>query len=511
MRDRKPEMADGGADRAGARRTVRPGLGRFATVAAGQFLSLIGSALTQLVLSLWMYARTGRVTDFAVVTAVSLLPGILVGPVAGAIADRYSRRTVMLLSDATAGLATAAMVALMTTGGLQVWHVYALCALTSVTAAFQRPAYLAAVAQLVPKAFLGQANGITQLGVGAGALFAPMIGASLLAVLPTPTILLVDAASFGVGMLTLLLVRFPDRLFRRREEPLREQLVKGWRYVALRPGLVATLRFFIVDHLIYTAGFALVVPVVLIEHGIGTVGLVLSAGGLGALVGSLAMALWGGTRRRTNGMIVFMGFNALALGLVSLTDRPWLAITAMFLMSATESIIDGHWIAMIQTKVGLELQGRVLAVFITSITVMMPIGYLLIGPLADRAFRPLLRPGGPLAASVGRVFGTGEGRGLALVIVLSAVLLFGWSVRAWFHRPLRFLEDELPDAIPSAEIEDRDTEQSRADERLRAAAGAAATGRGHRVPGDEHRAAKVRPGRGEANSGLDRDRIGNTP
>ncbi len=121
---------------------------------------------------------------------------------------------------------------------------------------FQRPAYLAAVAQLVPKPFLGQATGITQLGTGAGALFAPMLAAGLLSVLSLETILAVDAATFVIAVGTLLAVRFPDRLFRRREETVRRQIVNGWRYVARRPGLVSTLKFFLVDHLIYAAGFA---------------------------------------------------------------------------------------------------------------------------------------------------------------------------------------------------------------------------------------------------------------
>ncbi|MFJ7593385.1 amino acid adenylation domain-containing protein [Streptomyces sp. NPDC097617] len=445
----------------------KPGLGRFAVVAAGQFVSTIGSALSQLVMSLWAYQQTGQVTAFAFVTAVSLLPGLLVGPFAGVVADRYDRRKVMLGSDVAAGLATLAMIGLIAGDSVNMPYVYLLCGLTSVTSAFQRPAYLAAVAQLVPKPFLGHAGGVTQLGTGAGALFAPMLGAGLLSVVSLPTILSIDAATFAVAVASLLMVRFPDRLFRRREESVRSEMLNGWRYITCRPGLKSVLWYFVVDHALYAAGFTLITPLILVDYDVSTLGVILSAGGLGALLGSLAMSVWGGTRRRTDGMLLFMAANNIGLLVIGLAGRPWLLVVGMFGMAFTESLINGHWIALLQRKVGLELQGRVLAIFLTVVTSAVPLGNLVIGPLADHVFRPMLMPGGGLTDTLGPVLGTGPGRGLALVIIASGLLLTVWTARSWLNRKLRFVEDALPDAVPDAEIEDRDTEQARADERLR--------------------------------------------
>lgn len=447
----------------------RPSLRRFAAVGISQFGSQVGSSLSHLVLSLWAYQQTGRITEFAYVMAIALLPAILLGPIAGAVADRYDRRSVMLGCDLVSGLAVAGMAAAMYTGSTGIGQIYALCALTSIAAAFHRPAFLAAIAQLVPKPFLGQANGLSQLGVGAGALFTPMLGAGLLSVVPLQTILLADAITFAAAAGTLLVVRFPDRLFKRREETVRAQIANGWRYVLRRPGLVAMLRFFVVDHLLYATGFALITPLVLIEYGVGTLGFVLAAGGLGALTGSLIMGIWGGTARRTDGMLLFMAANNLGLVLIGLAGAPWLIAAGMFGMAFTESLINGHWIALVQRKVGLELQGRVLALFITVVTVAMPLSYLITGPLADRVFRPMLQRDGVLAATLGPVLGTGPGRGLALVMVVCGILLTGWTALAWRNRQLRFVEDALPDAVPDSEIEDADTEQRRADARLRTA------------------------------------------
>ncbi|MFI7608077.1 amino acid adenylation domain-containing protein [Micromonospora sp. NPDC049366] len=451
------------ADRPRTQRPAQPSLARFALVAIGQFLSMIGSGLSTLVLSIWVFQQTGSITDFAMVSAVGLLPGILVGPLAGAIADRWNRRTVMLVSDGVSAAAMGALAVVVFTGGLQLWQVYLAASVTSLAGAFQRPAYLAAVAQLVPKRYLGHANGITQLGVSVGLVFAPMLGAGLVGLIGVSGVLVIDMVTFAVGVLTLLAVRFPDLMFHRREETFRTELTAGWRYIARRPGLRAALRFFVVDHAFYTLGFAVITPMLLIEQTPAVLGLALGASGLGGLAGSLTMGLWGGTTRRANGLIIFMGVGSLAMAVVGIGNAPALVIAGMFLLTFGESLAEGHWIALVQTKVGFELQGRVLSIFITVMMLTMPIGYLVVGPLAEHHVRPLLEPDGVLAGTVGPILGTGPGRGLALLVVVSGLLQLAWAVRGWFTPRLRLLEDHLPDSVPPAEIGSRDDLQREAD------------------------------------------------
>lgn len=444
-------------------RSPEPSLRRFALVAFGQFVSMIGSGLSALVLGIWVFQQTGSLTDFATVNAVGLLPGILAGPLAGVVADRWDRRTIMLACDGAAAAAIGTLGALMVTGGMQLWHVYLAVSVTSLAGAFQRPAYLAAIAQLVPKRYLGHVGGVTQLGINVGLVFAPMLGAGLVGLIGVPGVLVVDMLTFAVGVLTLLPVRFPDLMFRRREEPFRSEITAGWRYIARRPGLGAALRFFVIDHAFYTLGFAVITPMLLIEQSPAVLGLALAAGGLGGLSGSLLMGLWGGTARRANGLIAFMGVGSLAMAVVGARTTPALVMIGMFLVAFGESLAEGHWIALVQTKVGFELQGRVLSIFITVMLLTMPLGYLVVGPLAERYVQPLLEPGGALAGTVGHLLGTGPGRGLALLVVVSGLLQLAWAVCGWFNHRLRLLEDHLPDAVPPAEIGSRDDLQREAD------------------------------------------------
>ncbi|MFJ8431194.1 amino acid adenylation domain-containing protein [Kitasatospora sp. NPDC094019] len=445
-----------------ARRDLR----NFYLLAAGQTVSLIGSALTSFALGVWAYQRSGRVLDYALISMLAMLPAIVAGPLGGAVADRVDRRRVMLACDAVSATATVSLVAALWRGGLGLGQVGLIVGVMSLVTAFRRPAYLAAVAQLVPKPYLVQANGLANLGAGLGTLIAPLAGGALIGLVGLPWVVAADVASFLVGLAALLWVRFPDRLFRRQEESFARTVVGGWRFLARRRPLLVMIVFFMVENYLGTLAVTLTVPGVLAFSGTAAVGVVTAVGGAGAVAGSLIVALWGGTARRATGMVGFVGGVGLGVVLVGLRPSVTLAAVGALVWWASMSILNAHWLAIIQLKVGPDLQGRVLATNQMLAVAMTPLAFLTAPPLAELFAGPL-DPGGALAGSVGRVLGTGPGRGTGLLLVTCGVLLIGWAVLGLCYRPLRFMEDELPDAVAGAEIaEDLDALQAAADRAL---------------------------------------------
>ncbi|MFI8082966.1 amino acid adenylation domain-containing protein [Kitasatospora sp. NPDC086009] len=451
---------------AAKRPAARAELGTFAKVAIGQFVSMIGTSLSTFALGVWVYQQTGSAFDFAMISVVAVLPAVLLLPIAGALADRIDRRKIMIVTDTVAAAAMLSLGLLLWADLLEVWHIYLVACVGAVCSAFQRPAYLAAITQLVPKRYLGQANGLAQLGTGAGDMMAVLAGGVLVSLIGLHGVVLFDMATFLTGVTCLLLVRFPDALFDRQEEPLLREVVTGWRYIVRRHSLVAMVVFFVVFNYLFAVATVLVTPMVLAGGSAVQLGVITAVGGVGALTGALVMALWGGTRRRAVGMI---GFTSL-VGVAAVVTgcRPQAAITAcgLFGLWAALMILNSHWVALIQTKVGMELQGRVLATNQMLAMSMMPLGFLTAGPLSDHVFEPLMRPGGALADSVGLVLGTGPGRGAGLLLVVVGAVLAVWGLLGLAYRPLRLIEDLLPDALPDAEIGDKDAIQAEADRLL---------------------------------------------
>ncbi|WP_169946526.1 non-ribosomal peptide synthetase/MFS transporter [Microbispora sp. H11081] len=451
-----------------AGQSARRDLRRFYTVAAGQTMSLLGAALTSFALGVWAYQENGRVFDYALVTMLALLPSLLAAPLGGAIADRVDRRLVMLTCDAVSAVATAALVLLLWLGRLEIWQVGTIAGVLSLVTAFHRPAYLAAVAQLVPKPYLMQANALANLGTGLGMLAGPLGGAALVTTVGLHGVVAVNVVTFLAGLGTLLLVRFPDRLFRRLEESFWQAIAGGWRFLVRRRALMIMIGFFVVENYLGMLAQAVTVPAVLPFGGVAGVGVVTAMQGVGAVLGSLVMVFWGGTERRAVGMVGFViGFGA---GVLLVGLRPSLPLAAFGgLMSwAFLSVLNAHWLSIIQLKVGLELQGRVLATNQMLAVSMTPLAFLTAPALADDVFGPLLVPGGALADTlVGDVVGVGPGRGVALLLAVCGALLVLWGALGLWFRPLRLMEDALPDAVAGAEIaDDLDAVQAEADATL---------------------------------------------
>ncbi|MEV0198035.1 amino acid adenylation domain-containing protein [Nonomuraea sp. NPDC050691] len=415
----------------------RTGLRPFYTVAGGQIISAMGTALSSFALGIWAYQRSGDILDLGLVTMLSQIPAVLLTPLGGALADRVDRRRIMLACDALSGLAMAALVLLLATDRLALWNACLIVGVTSIVTAFQQPAYLAAIAQLVPKPYLPQANALANLGFGAGNVVAPLAGGALIGMFGLSAVVAVDVATFAVGVVTLLAVRFPDRLFHRREETFQEALSGGWRFIRRRRPLLVMAVYFAVVNFCTALMWVLVTPVVLAIGSSADLGAVTAAGGLGAAVGTAVILVWGGSRRRATGMVGFVVGSGIGVVLMGVWPAVWLVAAGLFVRLACMSIGNAHWLSIIQVKVGPELQGRVLAVNVMLATAMQPLGFLAAGPLADWAGRHVSRPGG----------------GAALVLLASGVLLVLWGLAGLRYRTLHHLEDLVPDAAPPAEAE----------------------------------------------------------
>ncbi|MNM72565.1 Tyrocidine synthase 3 [compost metagenome] len=443
-----------------------PNLKMFFMVILGQLMSILGPGLTGIAIGVWVFAQTGFVADFAVISSASLIPGILVLPIAGAIVDRYDRRLVMLFSDIMMALPIAALAILMATGSLEVWHIYVTSAVGSIARSFHRPAFIAAIAQIIPKQYLGHANGIVQLATSTSEMISPLIGVAMYSMIGMTNIFILDFASFLIAIVTLALVRFPNMLFHRREETFVKEVLMGWKFIIRRPGMLYMIAFFFVGNVLFGLSTVLIQPLVLSFATPQDLATVTTLGAIGAMTGGLLMSIWGGTKRMASGMVGFVileGFFMIISGF-----RPSVFITAVGIFGVWFSVtlVNTHWQSLIQSKVGLELQGRVLATNQMIAMSSMPLGYLIAGVLADNVFGKAMNEGGMLADTFGPILGVGPGRGIGLLIVCVGILVMIWATIGFNFKPLRYMEDDLEDAIPDAIIEDRDALQERLDNQL---------------------------------------------
>ena len=217
-------------------------------------MSLLGSGLTEFALGVWVYQTTGSITQFALISLCIHLPNIIVSPFAGAIVDRWDRRWAMILSDSVTGVAAIVVLTLVLQNRLEIWHIYVGVAISSVFNAFQWPAYLAAIAQLVPKNNLSRANGMVQIAGAVAKISGPIVAGFLLSAVRLEGVLFIDLCTFVFAIVTLLSVRFPK--FEQTSTPSKKvnldrlwgDIVSGWNYIIQRPGLRTLTMFFAISY-----------------------------------------------------------------------------------------------------------------------------------------------------------------------------------------------------------------------------------------------------------------------
>jgi MFS transporter, DHA3 family, macrolide efflux protein len=425
----------------------------FVCVWLGQTVSIFGSSLTAFALGVWVYQSTGSVTRFGLLTFCATMPTILVSPIVGTLVDRWDRRWAMILANMGSGLAWVALALLFWKGSVQYWQLGLVVAANSCFAALQIPALAASIPLLVPKQHLGRANGLIELGNSCAVILAPVLAGVLVQAVDVRGIILIDLATFLFAILALLAVRIPQppRTFERAagETPFWRAAGSGWSFIRQRPGLVWLLSLFAVLNFTLGTVETLLTPLVLSFASSAVLGTVLSSAGLGMLTGGITMVAWGAAAGRRIQLI--LGFAALQGTLLLLGGlRPSIPLVAAvaFAYMAAASILSACSQTIWQSKVPPELQGRVMATRRMISAASVPLAYLITGVLADQVFEPLLAAGGPLAGSVGRVLGVGQGRGIGLLFLVLGALVLASAVAGFRKRSLRHLEEELPDALP---------------------------------------------------------------
>jgi DHA3 family macrolide efflux protein-like MFS transporter len=440
-----------------AMHSTRLNLAKFTIVWVGQAISLLGSAMTWFALTIWAYEMTGQATTLALIGLVAIGPAILLSPVAGALVDRWNRKAVMIFSDLTAGVATAIVLVLYLIGSLQIWHLYVVGLVASVFQAFQYPAYSAAVTMMVPKEQYARASGMIEVAGSASGIFAPLLAGVLLGHIGVAGIMTIDLTTLILAVGSLLLVHVPkppaSEAGREGQGSLWRESLYGFRYIIQRPGLLGLQLIFAAGNLVDYGGYILFTPMILARTGGNelVLGSVQSAAAVGGLVGGVLLSVWGGPKRKIHVVLVGWLLAGLCMVWMGLGQVLLVWLPASFFYTFFEPIINGSDLAIWQTKVAPDVQGRVFSTQLWISHITLPIAMVAAGPLADHLFEPAMMPGGSLVQSFGWLVGTGPGAGMALLIICCGLLSTAIPLLGYAFRAVRDVEVILPDhdAVPA--------------------------------------------------------------
>jgi DHA3 family macrolide efflux protein-like MFS transporter len=346
---------------------------------------------------------------------------------------------------------------------LEIWHLFITGAFASAFGAFQWPAYSAAVSTMVPKKQYGRASGMLSAAQFSSGILAPILAALLLSisVIGIAGILIIDVFTFFVAIGALLVVHIPQPEVseegRRSRGSLWKESVYGFRYIWARRSLLGLQLVFFCVNLVAVFGNVVQAPMILARTGNDkqVLGLVQSVTGVGGLIGSIALSVWGGPGRKIHGVLTGMALGMIGTLLMGLGGNfnvfgaqiPPLTVWAAggFIGIFFIPIINGSNQAIWQAKVPPDVQGRVFATRALIAQISAPAAMIMSGLLADNVFEPLMTGEGSLVPTLGGLLGSGPGAGMSLMLVIAGILGILVGIGGYAFRSVRNVETILPD------------------------------------------------------------------
>lgn len=438
-------------------RELRP----FLVIWAGQLVSALGSGLTAFAVPVAVYERTRSPEQLGLLMLAWMVPSLLLAPIAGTLVDRWDRRRVLIVADTGEAVLTLAMAALVLNGHFEVWYLFITSVAASLIAAFQEPAFAASISSLVPRRHYARAVSLMQLMWPASMIVAPLLGGALLVTLGLGGIMAVDGLSYLAAIAGLLLVRIPRPApvpaaaddvaddgprWRAALRRFGREAAMGYRFLRSQRGLFGLVVLFALGN--FWSGFInpLLAPMVLAFTRPVQLATIQAVVGFGAVLGGVAVGVWGGPRRRIVGVIAALAVGGLCTVAMGLRPSLPLIAGAVFVWALTSPMLAASSSAVWMSKTPQALLGRVFAARRMISMGMMPLAVLIAGPLAQRVFEPAMAPGGALAGSVGGAIGVGPGRGIALIFLLVGTLMTLTAVGGWLVPAIRHVERDVPDA-----------------------------------------------------------------
>jgi len=367
----------------------------------GQFVSMLGSQAFSVAMIFWIKRQTDSASLLGLGMMSQWVPAVLLGPFGGAMADRVSRRQILILADVVRGVAAIALAALVLmapgrSGTILFW-LLVLSAIMGVGDAFFRPAISAAIPDLVPDKEVTRANSANRLALDLSTFLGQGAGGVLFRLIGPGVLFLCDGVSYLFAALSESLIRLPPPSLARQAGGWRKagadfwrEVKLGLRYVAGRKGLRYLLFLSPLD------SFFMITIVVLLPFYVEDFlhvkpdwyGFLVAAFGAGSFLGSITAGATNVTgRARTWAYLVCgagIGVSALALGAVR---SPWTAMAWIFAAGAMSGFTVIHVLSLAQLTSPSELRGRVLGLFETLGLSTMPLAAGVAGVVADLLHR----------------------------------------------------------------------------------------------------------------------------
>ncbi len=425
---------------------------KFIIIWIGQFFSILGSGMSAFGLSIWVLYKTSSTTTFALTFLVQILPGILFAPVAGSLADRKRRKTIVMATDFLDAILKLVIVALLMVDRLDIWMIYIIGFLSSTLASFQGPAFSAIIPSIVPKEQLGRANGIMQLIRAIQGMIAPILAGILYSFIHLSGLFLIDFITFLIAIIAIFPQKIPQQFEKKSDINFIKTIVSDFKftlhYIKNKIGFVELIISFAFLNFLASLVIVLIGPLVMENYESYIFGIINSVSGMAMIIGGLIAGIIPAKKHKVRSTYISLILSGIGLCIMGISPN-WIIIAlGFFIFMLPVPYANGTLGTIMQIKIEPTALGRVGAIMGAMIQAVTPIAVISAGLLADYIFKPLLKEGGLLTGTwVSSIIGEGNVRGIGLMFIISGILLTTLCVLMLLNKKVMTLEYTNPDVV----------------------------------------------------------------
>jgi MFS family permease len=352
----------------------------------GMSVSLVGDGVFIVAIAWEAYALSNRPSSLAYIGLAASLPQVLLLLVGGGISDRMSRQRILVLADLSRGLAVGSLAVVTELGSAKLWALYVVAALIGTGTAFAAPALDALVPELVPGPELTQANAVDQVVRPVAAQLAgPALGGVALATVHPTGAFAFDALTFLFSAACIRAMPPEPEHERDGGASLRDDVREGLRFARGHVWLWGTFLSATFSYLLFIGPTQVLLPYVVrngLHRGAATYGLVLAAGGVGALLGGLLMSRRRDPSRPVTWIYVWWAIATLAVAGYGLATQAWGLVLSALVVNGAEAIGAVVWSTLKQRRIPNSMLGRVSSIDWCISSALLPLSYALTVPVA---------------------------------------------------------------------------------------------------------------------------------
>ena len=363
----------------------------------GQVDTSLGQWMDSITRGYLIYHITSSPLQLGLAAAMRGIPLFLFGIVAGALADRSGRKAQLIIAQVTNGLLNFVLATLVLTNRVQPWHVYATGFLVGTVQAFQNPARQTLISDIAGSRHLINALALNSMALNSSRAIGPALAGLLIATIGVHGSYYVQAFMFVLATIWTVQMHIPERSqesMRVAAEPLLKSIRGGFAYVSANRN-IRTQLILALAPLTLGMPFTNMMPIFardVLQGGAELQGFLLSAFGVGSLLGALIVASI--PRRNAHALPAVTGalIFSITVFFFGLSTRVWLSLACAFISGVFMTTYQTQDQALLQISAPRHIRGRVMSFYLMS-RATVPIGTLLAGGLADRF-------GGPIAVQI---------------------------------------------------------------------------------------------------------------